>query len=135
MGKQAFAKVMGKADAIRAPSSSLPLPLPRSLVNDNELDWTGDLHGTRKIKLQPEYRELDGKGTQQEQANQAMDYFRSWHDSIIDDIFGGLLESSITCRCEIEERKKRIQIRLRPKSEHSDCVAFRPSLSLSLVES
>ncbi len=98
MGKQAFAKVMGKADAIRAPSSSLPLPLPRSLVNDNELDWTGDLHGTRKIKLQPEYRELDGKGTQQEQANQAMDYFWSWHDSIIDDIFGGLLESSITCR-------------------------------------
>lgn len=45
----------------------------------------------------PKYKELDEKGTQQEQASQALKYYKSWHDSIIDDIFGGLLESSITC--------------------------------------
>ena len=51
----------------------------------------------RNADKKPKYRELDGKGSQAEQAEQALTYYKSWHDSIIDDIFGGLLESSITC--------------------------------------
>lgn len=50
-----------------------------------------------RVESKPKYRELEGKGTEAEQAGEALRYFKSWHDSIIDDIFGGMLESSIQC--------------------------------------
>jgi len=51
----------------------------------------------RIAEKKPKYKELDGKGSQEDQAHEALKYYKSWHDSVIDDIFGGLLESSITC--------------------------------------
>ena len=51
----------------------------------------------RNAGSKPKYKELEGKGTRDDQADEALRYYKSWHDSIIDDIFGGLLESSITC--------------------------------------
>jgi len=51
-----------------------------------------------RIKGKPRYKELKGKGTEVEQANEAWNYARSWHDSAIDDIFGGQLQSTVECR-------------------------------------
>lgn len=46
----------------------------------------------------PQYRELPGKGPEDAQAAEAFAYARTWNDSPIDDIFGGLLQSTLTCR-------------------------------------
>ena len=45
----------------------------------------------------PQYRELKGNGSEAEQAQEAFEYARLWNNSIIDDIFGGLLQSTIVC--------------------------------------
>jgi ubiquitin C-terminal hydrolase len=48
----------------------------------------------------PEYRELPGTGSVAQQAAAATWYAREWSDSWIDDVFGGLLQSTIKCqRC------------------------------------
>ncbi|PNH09862.1 Ubiquitin carboxyl-terminal hydrolase 8 [Tetrabaena socialis] len=51
-----------------------------------------------RVPSKPAYRELLGKGSEAEQAAEAAAYARSWNDSIVDDIFGGLLQSTIQCR-------------------------------------
>ena len=45
----------------------------------------------------PAYRDLACRGSEAEQAAEAAAYARSWHDSLVDDVFGGLLQSSVTC--------------------------------------
>ena len=53
------------------------------------------------MKGKPQYKELQGKGTVQEQADEARAYARSWEDSLVDDVFGGQLQSTVTCtRCQ-----------------------------------
>lgn len=52
---------------------------------------------TNRISLKPQYRELSGKGSEEEQALEALTYARTWHDSVIDDLFGGLLQSTLMC--------------------------------------
>jgi len=52
---------------------------------------------TNRVKGKPKYEELKGKGTEQEQALEALNYARKWHDSVIDDIFGGMLQSVVVC--------------------------------------
>ena len=42
-------------------------------------------------------RSFAGK-TVEQQAEEAFGYARSWNDSIVDDIFGGLLQSTIQCQ-------------------------------------
>ena len=49
-------------------------------------------------RKKPEYKELQGKGTVEEQADEAWEYARQWNDSFIDDIFCGQLQSVITCK-------------------------------------
>lgn len=49
------------------------------------------------MRGKPLYRELSGRGTETEQADAAAAYARSWHDSMIDDLFGGQLQSTLTC--------------------------------------
>jgi ubiquitin carboxyl-terminal hydrolase 2 len=46
----------------------------------------------------PAYRELKGDGSVVQQAEEADGYARSWHDSTIDDLFGGLLQSTLQCQ-------------------------------------
>ncbi len=50
-----------------------------------------------RVRGKPAYKELSGKGSEAEQAAEAAGYARSWHDSLIDDVFGGLLQSCVTC--------------------------------------
>ncbi|GIL67582.1 hypothetical protein Vafri_20952 [Volvox africanus] len=50
-----------------------------------------------RIRIKPVYRELQGKGSEEAQAAEAYDYARTWNDSIVDDIFGGLTQSTIQC--------------------------------------
>ncbi|GLI66505.1 hypothetical protein VaNZ11_010332 [Volvox africanus] len=50
-----------------------------------------------RIRVKPVYRELQGKGSEEAQAAEAYDYARTWNDSIVDDIFGGLTQSTIQC--------------------------------------
>jgi hypothetical protein len=45
----------------------------------------------------PSYRELTGKGSEAEQAEEARSYQLSWHDSVVEDVFVGQLQSTITC--------------------------------------
>lgn len=49
----------------------------------------------------PQYRELGGEGGEAEQARAAAAYVRLWSDSVVDDVFGGLLQS--TLRCEVRD--------------------------------
>lgn len=51
-----------------------------------------------RVTSKPAYKQLEGKGTEEQQAAEAEAYARSWHDSIIDDIFGGQLQSTIDCQ-------------------------------------
>jgi ubiquitin C-terminal hydrolase len=51
-----------------------------------------------RVKGKPRYQELKGVGTEEEQAAEAWEYARKWNDSVIDDIFGGLLQSTVECR-------------------------------------
>eukprot|EP00899_Mesostigma_viride_P011015 jgi/Mesvir1/19915/Mv13186-RA.1 len=44
------------------------------------------------------YKELEGKGTTHDQAMEAWQYHRSRHDSVIQDIFCGQLQSTIECQ-------------------------------------
>lgn len=46
----------------------------------------------------PKYRELSGKGSESEQAAAALQYARAWNNSWVDQCFGGLLQSTITCQ-------------------------------------
>lgn len=46
----------------------------------------------------PKYRELTGKGSEAEQAREATEYLRLWNDSVVDDVFGGLMQSTIRCK-------------------------------------
>lgn len=50
-----------------------------------------------RVQGKPHYKELSGEGTEAEQAAQAEAYARSWHDSLVDDLFGGFLQSTVTC--------------------------------------
>ncbi|EFJ53269.1 hypothetical protein VOLCADRAFT_44477, partial [Volvox carteri f. nagariensis] len=50
-----------------------------------------------RITAKPTYRELQGKGSEAAQAAEAYEYARSWNDSVVDDIFGGLTQSTIQC--------------------------------------
>lgn len=53
-----------------------------------------------RVKGRPRYKELEGRGSEQAQADEAWAYSRSWHDSVIDDVFGGQLQSTVECgRC------------------------------------
>jgi len=54
-----------------------------------------------RVKGKPKYEELKGKGTVDEQAAEAWQYARKWYDSVVDDIFGGMLQSTVICgECE-----------------------------------
>eukprot|EP00798_Chlamydomonas_sp_ICE-L_P019858 gene19858-26553_t len=53
---------------------------------------------TNRVVGKPKYRELDLKGPEEEQAMEAETYARLWNDSVVDDIFGGLLQSSLVCQ-------------------------------------
>lgn len=50
-----------------------------------------------RVRGKPIYRELSGAGSESEQAGEARSYMLSWHDSWVDDIFGGQLQSTIKC--------------------------------------
>ncbi|KAI8468488.1 MAG: hypothetical protein J3K34DRAFT_477798 [Monoraphidium minutum] len=50
-----------------------------------------------RVRGKPSYRELSGKGSEAEQAEEARAYQLSWHDSIVEDTFVGQLQSTITC--------------------------------------
>jgi ubiquitin C-terminal hydrolase len=50
-----------------------------------------------RVKAKPKYKELEGKGEEEAQAEEAWEYSRSWADSAIDDIFGGQLQSTVEC--------------------------------------
>lgn len=52
---------------------------------------------TNRAAIKPQYRQLEGKGSEVEQAEEAWQYARTWHDSIVDDIFGGMLQSTLRC--------------------------------------
>lgn len=52
---------------------------------------------SNRVAGRPAYRELSGRGGEAEQAAEAASYERSWHDSLVDDLFSGLLQSTITC--------------------------------------
>ena len=52
----------------------------------------------------PRYRELGGEGCEAAQARAAAAYLRLWSDSVVDDVFGGLLQS--TLRCEVRRRRQ-----------------------------
>lgn len=49
------------------------------------------------MRSKPLYKELNSHGTVAQQAAEAAQYARSWHDSLVDDLFGGQLQSTITC--------------------------------------
>lgn len=49
------------------------------------------------MHAKPQYRELSSAGSEAAQAAEAASYARSWHDSTVDDLFGGFLQSTITC--------------------------------------
>jgi hypothetical protein len=49
------------------------------------------------VRGKPEYRELPGTGSEAEQAEAARAYQLSWHNSIVEDLFVGQLQSTITC--------------------------------------
>lgn len=49
-------------------------------------------------KTKPTYKELVNRPDLSEQADEAWQYARSWHDSFIDDIFMGQLVSSLQCQ-------------------------------------
>ncbi|KAG1678380.1 hypothetical protein FOA52_015146 [Chlamydomonas sp. UWO 241] len=53
---------------------------------------------TNRVSSKPTYRELAGKGPEAQQASEALEYARSWFDSPVDDIFGGLMQSTLTCK-------------------------------------
>lgn len=49
------------------------------------------------------YKELKGKGTVSAQAEEAWDYARSRSSSVINDLFAGQLQSTVTCpACGVE---------------------------------
>ena len=50
-----------------------------------------------RVVGKPCYRELKGEGSVVQQAEEAEAYARSWHDSAIDDLFGGVLQSTLQC--------------------------------------
>lgn len=50
-----------------------------------------------RVRAKPRYVELSGKGSEFEQAEAARAYQLSWHDSIVEDLFVGQLQSTITC--------------------------------------
>lgn len=50
-----------------------------------------------RVPGKPRYRELSSKGSEASQAAEAAAYARSWHDSLVDDLFGGQLQSTVTC--------------------------------------
>eukprot|EP00775_Hariotina_reticulata_P007492 gene7492-7701_t len=50
-----------------------------------------------RVPGKPRYRELSCKGSEASQAAEAAAYARSWHDSLVDDLFGGQLQSTVTC--------------------------------------
>jgi len=53
-----------------------------------------EMRDEKWTSARPWYKELEGKGEEEFQAEEAWDYARSWADSAIDDIFGGLLQST-----------------------------------------
>lgn len=50
-----------------------------------------------RVQQKPQYLELSGRGTEAEQAAEAIANARSWQDSVISDVVGGLLQSTVTC--------------------------------------
>lgn len=55
-------------------------------------------HDTNRVKGKAPYRELAGKGDEAQQADEALRYFESRSSSLVDDIFGGVLQSRVECR-------------------------------------
>ena len=54
----------------------------------------------------PLYRELTGKGTAQQQADEAWQNCCDWSSSIVQDIFGGHMQSTLTCpKCHVASFK------------------------------
>ncbi len=51
-----------------------------------------------RVVGKPQYRELEGKGSEEQQSQEAEAYARSWNDSFVDDTFGGQLQSTIQCQ-------------------------------------
>ncbi|KAK3250819.1 hypothetical protein CYMTET_39816 [Cymbomonas tetramitiformis] len=51
-----------------------------------------------RVKGKAKYKELKGKGTEEQQADEAWAYAKSWFDSCINDIFGGQLQSTVVCQ-------------------------------------
>ena len=65
----------------------------------SKLIWLGRARQAElnKNKAKPPYKELSGKGSVAEQAEEAWAYTRACNSSVIDDIFGGQLQSTIQC--------------------------------------
>ena len=53
---------------------------------------------SNRVTAKPAYRELEGKGSVRQQAAEAEHYSLQWNDSIVGDIFGGQLQSTIQCQ-------------------------------------
>ena len=68
----------------------------------------------------PRYRELKGEGSEATQARDAAEYARLWSNSIVDDVFGGLLQSTIRCQVRSAER---LAWRFRVSCLFSMCIA------------
>lgn len=68
-------------------------------MHHSHLKWSssavqGELqrvHGT------PQYKALQGKGSDKAQADEAWEYARSWSSSLVEDVFAGQLQSTLRC--------------------------------------
>lgn len=69
------------------------------LVFRSLLNWRhASRYLKRAAKCRPKYKELEGKGSVQEQADEACDYAPSWSSSsLADDAFTGQLRSTLQC--------------------------------------
>jgi ubiquitin C-terminal hydrolase len=50
-----------------------------------------------RVRAKPQYRELPSTGSEAEQAEAARAYQLSWHNSLVEDLFVGQLQSTVTC--------------------------------------
>tara|TARA_B100000609_G_C17153160_1_gene402021 strand:- start:97 stop:1110 length:1014 start_codon:yes stop_codon:yes gene_type:complete len=110
---QAFAKLVKKMQAAEPRGSVTPSEFLRA-ARTLDRRWLGArqhdaqellnsvLDGMRKEcnrnTKKPTYKELVNRPNLSEQAEEAWQYARSWHDSFVDDIFMGQLVSALECQ-------------------------------------
>lgn len=51
----------------------------------------------QRVHETPQYKALEGEGSDKAQADEAWDYARSWSSSLIEDLFAGQLQSTLQC--------------------------------------